>query len=50
MQWVLSPKIFTNAYGQAGGGAPPPYGQPDRKITCFLTSYHIKNHIPRGKG
>ena len=28
-----SSKIFTNAYGQAGGA---PYGQPDRKNTVFL--------------
>ena len=32
------PKIFTNAFGQAGGGTspPPPFGQPDRKKTVLV--------------
>ena len=37
IQWVLSPKIFTNAKVRPGGGlTPPPYGQPDRKISVVF--------------
>ena len=31
-----SAKFFTNAYGQARGVDPPPYGPPDRKISVIF--------------
>ena len=37
IQWGKRPNIFTNSFGQAGGGWPPPQsGQPDRFFTVFF--------------
>ena len=35
------PKIFTNSFGQAGGGCPPPSGQPDRFSQFFTPPQRV---------
>ena len=39
IQWVKSPKIFTNRNGQAGGVTPPQSGQPDRFFPVFFDAF-----------
>ena len=43
IQWVLSTKIFTNATVRPEVVTPPPYGQPDRKISGVFLTTSLRN-------